>query len=84
MITLIKPKRVPSIDISAQLGGQADGQNKIFTTPNDYKSGKISLFYNGQTLHSPDDFLETGINEVTLIYIAPGVESVLRATYEQN
>jgi hypothetical protein len=40
--------------------------------------------YNGQELVSPEDFYETGTNEITLIYIAPLELDVLTATYERE
>lgn len=82
MIVLVRPKRATNIDLSAQLGGTLDGANRVFTTPNNYKSGKISLLYNGQSLHSPEDFSETGSNEITFNHFAPYSDDVLRVTYE--
>jgi len=71
-----------NIAVARELSGTVNGANKVFTTPHNYKSGRISIQYNGQSLHSPDDFLETGSNQITLISVAPRIDDILRATYE--
>lgn len=68
--------------ISEPLIGELNGNNQVFTTVNNYTSGRISVLYNGQALHSPDDFIETGSNEITFIYIKPTIEDNLKVTYE--
>ena len=85
MITLVKPYKQPqprSVAIAQLLTGNVDGSNKTFVTPHEYEPGRISLLYNGQSLHSPDDFEETGSNELKLIYITPRIGDILRASYE--
>lgn len=86
MIVLRKPKSTAqSLAIGEALVGSVDGSNRTFNTPNSYESGKIFLSYNGQTLYSPDDFTETGLNEVTFVYIAPKPGAPIpRATYEMT
>ena len=81
---LILRKIIPQIDIrvAEELVGVMDGINKIFNTSNKYKSGRISIIYNGQNLHGLDDFIESGDDEITLIYISPYVNDVLRVTYQ--
>lgn len=73
-----------SVAIAQGLSGTVNGINKIFTTPHDYRSNRISLLFNGQSLHSPNDFLETNNNEITLINIAPIGRDVLRVMYEYD
>ena len=70
------------VGISETVSGTMDGSNQIFYTLNDYEPGSINLLYNGQVLHSPNDFIESGDNEVSLVYIYPDSSDVLRATYE--
>jgi len=84
MIILRKPgqQSSPSVAVAQTLTGSLDGVNKIFQTPHEYEPSRISLMYNGQSLHSPEDFEETDTNEVRLIYITPFEDDILRATYE--
>ena len=85
MITLIRPAVVQSytsVIVADPITGDKNGSNKIFNTTYDYKPGRIHFMYNGQTLHSTIDFVESGANEVTLLYIAPYAEDVISATYE--
>jgi hypothetical protein len=70
------------VGISETVSGTIDGNNQIFYTSNDYEPGSINLLYNGQVLHSPGDFIESGDNKVTLIYIYPDNTDVLRVLYE--
>lgn len=77
--SVVKTNRVV---IAEPLTGIMDENNQVFNTNFEYKSGSISLLYNGQALHSPNDFIESGDNEVTFIYISPFVNDVLRVTYE--
>ena len=73
-----------SAAIAQELSGVVNGVNKIFTTPHNYRSNRISLLFNGQSLHSPNDFLETDNNEITFTYIAPISRDVLRVMYEYD
>ncbi len=83
MIVLVKRKLATNIVLTVQVVGALNGANKIFTTPTDYKSGKISLLCNGQALSSPEDFTETGANEITFVHFSPLSDYILRATYEE-
>ncbi len=83
MIVLVKRKQATNIVLAAQLAGTLNKTNKVFNTPTDYKPGKISLLCNGQALSSPEDFTETGANEVTFVHFAPLSDYILRATYEE-
>jgi len=71
-------------EIAGTLSGTQDNSNQVFTTEYDYEPGSISVLYNGQALHSPDDFTESGDNEITFIYLKPYPETVLRANYERK
>ena len=84
MIMLRKPKKAASkLAIGEVLSGTVDGVNRTFTTLTNYASGKIFINYNGQTLHSPEDFIETAPGEISLLYVAPRPEyPTPRATYE--
>lgn len=87
MIVLVKRKQATNIILAARLIGILDDDyehgNKIFNTPTNYKSGKISLLCNGQALHSTEDFTETGPNEITFVHFAPLSDYILRVTYEE-
>jgi hypothetical protein len=48
------------VGISETVSGTMDGSNQVFYTLNDYEPGSINLLYNGQVLHSPNDFIESG------------------------
>jgi hypothetical protein len=86
MIILRKPATQQTgggaVAVAQTLTGDLNGANKIFQTPHDYEPSRISIMYNGQSLHSPEDFSETGSNEIMLNYIAPYTDDILRATYE--
>lgn len=83
MIILRRPgRRIITVIIADWIGGIRDGSNQIFTTTYSYEPNRINFFYNGQALHSPDDFTETGPNEITLTYIYPDETDELRADYE--
>ena len=87
MITLIKPAsrtNYNSVIVADPVSGAKNNSNKVYNTTYDYKPGHISVMYNGQSLHSGEDFIESDSNEITLIYLAPYPEDVLRATYELN
>jgi hypothetical protein len=83
MIVLVKRKQATNIVLATQLAGELNKANKVFTTPTDYKSGKISLLCNGQVMSSPEDFTETGVNQITFVHFAPLSDYILRATYEE-
>ncbi len=68
--------------VADTISGTLDGYNKIFYTSYNYKRDRIDLHYNGQALHAPNDFEQTGPNEITLLYDAPLPDENLRATYE--
>lgn len=70
------------ISVYRDLLGSKNGTNKIFNTPEDYVSGEISVLYNGQSLRRDHDFLETGSNEITMIYVAPYDDENIGATYK--
>jgi len=83
MIVFARQKKAANIVVAVQLAGILNGVNKVFTTATNYKPGKIILFCNGQALYSPDDFVETGLNEITFVHFAPLSDYVLKATYEE-
>lgn len=82
MIILRRTRPGREIRLAEALSGIKDNNNQVFVTPNKYKSNRISVLYNGQALHSPEDFIESGDAEVTFLYIKPHVDDVLRVTYE--
>jgi len=83
MIVLVKRKQSTNIILAAAVVPDPDGTNKVFTTPSAYKSGKISLLCNGQALHSSEDFIEKGPNEIEFVHFAPESDHILRVTYEE-
>ena len=72
------------IGVAELLTGLLNNSNQVFTTTNNYESGRISVLYNGQALHSPQDFTETGPNEVTFKFIRPFSTDNLRVIYEYD
>ena len=68
--------------VADTISGTLDGSNQTFYTTYKYKQGRIDLHFNGQALHEPYDFEQTGDNEITLLYIMPESDEHLRATYE--
>jgi len=68
--------------VADTISGTLDGVNKTFYTTYNYTRDRIDLHLNGQALHAPNDFDQTGDNEITLKYIAPLPFENLRATYE--
>lgn len=82
MIILRRTRPGREIRLAEDLLGTKNNHNQVFETPNKYKSSRISVLYNGQALHSPDDFIESGAAEVTFLYIRPHDKDVLRVTYE--
>lgn len=79
-----QPSAAPSAcyEIAGTLSGTQNESNQVFYTEYDYEPDTVSVLYNGQALHSPNDFLETGPNEITFIYMKPRLETVLRANYQ--
>lgn len=83
MIILRKPgKRITTVIIADDLGGLKNGSNQVYNTTYAYKTQRIGVMYNGQTLHGPDDFTETGTNTITLTHVFPDDTDELRANYE--
>ena len=83
MIILRKPKTQSGVILLAETpSGVIDGANQIYTTAYNYRPGKIQVYYNGQALHSPDDFVETAYDEFTLTHMLPDGTDELRVTYE--
>jgi hypothetical protein len=68
--------------VADTISGTLNGSNKTFYTTYNYRRDRIDLHLNGQALHAPNDFEQTGDNEITLIYDAPMSDENLRATYE--
>lgn len=82
MIILRKVKKTSYIKLADILIGTQDGNNKTFSTQAAFKSGKIVIDYNGQSLYSPDDFTENTSTQITFTIIAPDETDVLKAHYE--
>jgi len=83
MIILRKPGKYHSATVIADdLGGAKDGSNQIYTTTYTYKRNRISVLFNGQALQTPEDFIQTGNNVVTLTHVYPDDTDVIRANYE--
>lgn len=68
--------------VADTVSGTLDGSNQVFYTTYNYRRDRIDLHYNGQALHAPYDFEQTGDNEITLIFAKPESDENLRATYE--
>jgi len=68
--------------LADDLTGAADGVNQTFNVTYPYVPGRIEIIYNGQVLTSPLDFEETGVNEITFVYLRPEDITVLKANYE--
>ena len=68
--------------VADTISGTLNGSNRVFYTTYNYKRDRIDLHFNGQALHAPYDFEQTGDNEITLLYVAPQSDEHLRATYE--
>ena len=82
MIILRKVKKTSYIKLAEMLIGIQNGINKTFSTPSAFKSGKIVIDYNGQSLYSPDDFIENTDTQITFTVIVPDETDVLKAHYE--
>ena len=68
--------------ISDSLTGTADGSNQKFYVSYEYAPDHIEIIYNGQVLTSPSDFTETGLKEITFVYLKPTDITALTANYE--
>ena len=75
---------VTSVIVADPLSGVQNGINQVFTTTSAYVQDRITVYYNGQALHSPDDFTQSGPKEITFKHIFPIETAELRATYEVN
>ena len=75
---------VTSVIVADPLSGVQNGINQVFTTTSEYVQDRITVYYNGQALHSPDDFTQSGPKEITFKHIFPIETAELRATYEVN
>lgn len=83
MIILRKPKAPSSIIILAEEpAGAINGLNQTYSTEYIYRSSRIEVIYNGQVLHSPDDFEESGPQEFRLKNVYPDNTDELRVNYE--
>lgn len=68
--------------IADPLIGVKDGVNQVFNTNYEYIKDRITIFYNGQALHSPDDFIQSGPTEITFVHVFPIENSEIRGLYE--
>jgi hypothetical protein len=84
MITLrrVGKQETCRVILSDPLIGVLDGVNQTFSVSYEYTPGRIEILYNGQVLTSPQDFTETGPEEITLVYLYPEEQTILRANYE--
>lgn len=64
------------------------GSNQLFNTQNEYVSGTVTVFYNGQALYAPHDFIEIPPTGIQFTYITPNLipgfedEDVLKVAYK--
>lgn len=84
MIVLRKIRPSSNIVIGEPLIGLLNGDNQVFSTSNNYKEGKIMISYNGQVLHSPEDFIELNTTQIQFKYIKPHPEAIIKSTYEKG
>ena len=83
MIILRKISPVVQQTIVADtVSGTIDSSNQTFYTSYEYKIDHITVHYNGQALHPDYDFIQTGVNEITFIYVQPESGDNISATYE--
>jgi hypothetical protein len=84
MIILKKIGRqeIRRIMLSDPLFGVTDGVNQVFSTFYEYTPGRIEIIHKGQVLTSPEDFEETGPQEITFTYLKPHDLSSLSVSYE--
>jgi hypothetical protein len=85
MIILRKPYRKQAQENGVVVADvlSAGANAGVYHTTYKYKRDRITVYYNGQALHSPYDFDQTGEDEITLIdYVFPLSDEKLRATYE--
>jgi hypothetical protein len=86
MIILKKIGRqeIRRVMLSDPLFGVADGVNQTFSTFYEYTPGRIEIVYKGQVLTSPDDFEETGPQEITFRHLNPSDISLFSVSYETH
>ena len=71
--------------VADTLSGTKNNSNQTYYTTYSYRRDRIDLHYNGQALHSPEDFSQGPAgNQVVFTYITPFPDDVLRATYEMS
>lgn len=68
--------------IADPLIGVKNGVNQVFNTNYEYIKDRITIFYNGQALHSPDDFIQSGPTEIIFVHVFPIENSEIRGLYE--
>lgn len=79
---LVLKKYGPKFVLAESPKGDIDDLNQTYITKHNYESKKITVFYNGQALHSPDDFEEISSNQFRLKYIFPHPGDEIRVAYE--
>jgi len=85
MIILRKPSGNAQVVILAETPtGVKNGVNQTYTTEYTIVNSNIIVFYNGQALHSPDDFTISGTKSVVLDNVYPDISDELRVTYEAS
>ena len=72
-----------TVHVAGDLIGDKDGLNRTFLTEYTYEPDRITVYYNGQALHSPTDFYQTGYNEITFIYLSPDTTDTIKTTYQR-
>lgn len=72
------------VHVAGDFAGTKDGFNKTFLTEYTYEPDRITIYYNGQALHAPYDFYQTGLNRITFINIAPDNTDTIKTTYEKS
>ena len=73
-----------SVLVAGDLIGAKDGLNKNFLTEYTYEYDRITIYYNGQALHSPTDFYQTGHNRITFVYLSPDSTDTIKTTYQTS
>lgn len=68
--------------VSTAVSGVQNNSNQTFTTELEYVPERITVDYNGQSLSSPEDFIEINSNTFEFIYLKPGPDDNISATYE--
>jgi hypothetical protein len=86
MIILRKPYKPiedkTNVVVADFLSGNLDGSNQLFKTTYKYKRDRITVHYNGQAMHCPYDFEQTGDDEIKFLFVMPLPDENVRATYE--